>query len=95
MVICAKRERSWLPKWYVRHVMAAVNLAMSDNPGPHRMVLCLRLPCEGSVPLAEMPTYCHESPYLVDPKIEPTLRKLFRRIMVLEPPIDDDMPWPV
>lgn len=92
MVIVWQRERRLRPKWYVRRVMRRANQLMLDNPGPDRVLLCLRLPPEGTT-LDEIPVYCNASPYRVAAEIEPDLRRIYRRIMLLEPLYFDDIPY--
>lgn len=69
------------PKWYVRHVMFRCQLLAANNPGFHRFVI----------------HFTHASPYetgwLIDPSVEPEMRRLLRRVLVLQPPVEDDDPW--
>lgn len=80
MIIEAARARH-IPRWYRRRVMLRVNRLIYQNPGFHRLIVRIG-PSSGT------------SPYLVNPDIEPELRRLLGRVLILAPPIEDDDPWP-
>lgn len=85
MIISASKVKR-RPAWYRRHVMRMVNQLAAGNPGFHRFVLCV--PNEDGT--AVIPG---ESPLLVNPNVEPHLRSLLSRILVLDEPIEDETPW--
>lgn len=80
MIIHATRYRR-VPAWYSRHVMRMVQSLVAGNPGFHRLVI--DLPAVGRA----------ETGYLVNPDVEPQVRKLLSRVLVLAPPVEDDDPW--
>lgn len=82
MVITATRYRR-VPVWYTRHVMRMVQRLVDGNPGFHRFVI--DLPVVGRA----------ETGQLVNPDVEPQVRRLLSRILVLAPPVEDDDPWQV
>lgn len=81
MVITAHRFRR-VPAWYSRRVMLRVQRACVANPGFHRLVIVL--PEFGPA----------ETGYLVNPDVEPQVRRLLSRVLVLNEPVIDDNPWP-
>lgn len=81
MIIRASRFRR-VPAWYSRRVMRRVQAACAANPGFHRLVI--DLPLVGQA----------EAAYLVDPEVEPEVRRLLSRVLILEPAETDDEPWP-
>lgn len=61
--------------------MRDVNRMLDENPGFHRFVLVIA-GTQG------------ESGYMVNPDIEPELRRLLDKLLVLSPPVEDSDPWP-
>lgn len=82
MIVHATRTRR-VPAFYVRHVMRRVQLLVAGNPGFHRLVIHIE---NAAAPV--------EAAYLVNPDIEPQVRRLLRRVLVLTPPVLDEEPWP-
>lgn len=82
MVITATRYRR-RPRWYARRVMRRFQRLVAQNPGFHRLVLDL----PDAQPV--------ETAFLVNPDIEPDVRELLGRVLVLAPPSDDDNPYPL
>lgn len=80
VIIQATRYRR-VPRWYSRHVMRMVQRLAAGNPGFHRLVI--DLPVLGRA----------ETGYLVNPDVEPQIRRLLSRVMTLAPPVEDDDPW--
>lgn len=85
VIIRAKRTRR-VPTWYVRHVMHSVQRLVAGNPGFQRLVIQIDAPHYGS-------SYWHEAAFLVNPDIEPQVRRLLGRVLVLDEPVIDDDPY--
>lgn len=82
MIIHATRTRR-VPRWYTRHVMRMVQRLVIGNPGFHRLVI--RIDNAGT----------WETGYLVNPDVEPQIRRLIARVTILAPPVVDDDPWAI
>lgn len=80
VIIHATRYRR-VPRWYSRHVMHAVQRLAAGNPGFHRLVI--ELPIIGTAGTG----------FLVNPDIEPEVRRLLGRVLVLDEPVIDEDPY--
>lgn len=80
MIVTATRYRR-VPRFYVRRVMRRVEAFVDANPGFHRFLI--DLPTIGTAQTGRM----------VNPDVEPEVRRLLGKIMVLAPPVEDPEPW--
>lgn len=80
MIVTALRYRR-VPRFYVRHVMRRVDAVARMHPGFHRFLL--DLPTIGTADTGRM----------INPDVEPELRRLLAKILVLAPAEDDPEPW--
>lgn len=80
MIVTALAYRR-VPAWYVRRVMRRADALARANPGFHRFVI--DLPVIGTA----------ETGRMINPDVEPDLRALLEKVMVLAPPENDAEPW--
>lgn len=70
-----------VPRFYVRRVMRRVDSLVRANPGFHRFLI--DLPTIGS----------GDTGRLINPDVEPEVRRLLAKVMILAPPLEDPEPW--
>jgi hypothetical protein len=82
VIITGKVRSKLIPRWYAdRCGRNARSLALS-NPGFHRVIL----ECRPGPP--------YDLGLMVNPDIEPDLRRILSRCMRLDPAVPDDDPFP-
>lgn len=69
------------PAFYVRRTMRRVQILVARNPGFHRLVVEIN------------PAGAWDTGWLVNPDVEPELRRLLGKVLVLAPPVEDHVPW--